>query len=78
MALEKEMRTYEQSLPALLKRSGEYVLIHDDEVAGVYGTYEDALRAGYEKFALKPFLVKNIQAVDQVQVFTRDILPCPT
>jgi len=75
-ALEKEIQTYNEQLADLLQHEGKYVLIHGSEVAGVYDTYTDALNAGYEKFALKSFLVKKIQAVEQIQYFTRDISPC--
>jgi hypothetical protein len=78
MALEKEMQTYERELPNLLQQEGKFALIHGVEVGGVYDTYEDALKAGYEKYGLGPFLVKRIQAVEQVQFFTRDIVPCRT
>jgi hypothetical protein len=73
MALEKEMETFQQNLPNLLCESGKYVVVSGDQIAGIYGTYEDALKVGYEKYGLKPFLVRKIQAVEQVQYFTRDI-----
>lgn len=78
MALEKETQTYERELANLLQQEGKFALIHEDEVGGVYDTYEDALKGGYEKYGLGPFLVKRIQAVEQVQYFTRDIVPCRT
>ena len=78
MALEKELETYAHELPKLLASEGKYVLIRGDEVSGVFGAYEDAIRAGYEKYGLNPFLVKQIQAVEQVQYFTRPMVPCHT
>jgi len=78
MALERETKTYERELQNLLQHEGKYVLIHEDEVAGLYDTYEDALKSGYEKYDLKPFLVKRIQAIEQVQYFTRDLVICRT
>ena len=78
MALEQEMKTYQRELPSLLQHEGKFALIHEDEVAGPYDTYEDALKAGYEKYDLRPFLVKRIQAIEQVQYFTRDFVPCRT
>ena len=71
MALEKEMETYRRELPNLLSQAGKFVLIHDDAVVDVYGTYEDALKAGYKLARLQPFLVKQIQATEQVQFITR-------
>jgi hypothetical protein len=78
MPLEKEQATYDRELSALLSQEGKYVLIHGDAVVGVYDTYNDALKIGYEQFGLQPFLVKRIQAVEQVHSFSRDISPCPT
>ncbi len=78
MALEQEIQAYQRELPNLLPQEGKYALVHEDQVIGVYDTYEDALKAGYQKCGLKPFLVKPIQAVEQVQSFTRDLNPCRT
>jgi hypothetical protein len=76
MALEKELATYQQKLGELLAHEGKFVLIHGDEVAGICGTYEEALKEGYGKFGLDPFLVKRIEWVEIVQCFTRDITSC--
>jgi hypothetical protein len=79
MALERELQTYKQKLGELAPHEGRYVLIHEAEVVDVFMSYEDALKEGYEKFGLTPFLVKKIQAVEQVQYVTRHItFPCPT
>jgi hypothetical protein len=75
MALEKELSTYRQVLPQLLAHPGKFVVIHQEEIAGVFGTYADAVRAGYERFGLDPFLVKQIEAVERVRTFTRDLKP---
>ena len=75
MALEKELETYQRKRPQLLVDEGKFVLIHGDEVSGVWDTYEDALKVGYEKYGLKPFLVKRIEAVDSINYSTRYI-PC--
>lgn len=78
MALESEQQTYQRELPKLLASAGKYALVHGDQVAGIYDTYPDALKIGYERFGLKPFLVKRIAAFDQVNRFTRDIPVCHT
>ena len=79
MALEKELETYKKELPNLLAEEGQYVVICGDEITGVYASYEDALKVGYDKCGLSPFLVKKIQAVEQVQYFSRDLdFPCRT
>lgn len=71
MALEKEMHTYARRLPELLANEGKYVLIHGDDVVETFGTYEDAVKYGYHKFKLDPFLVKQIQAEEQIHFISR-------
>lgn len=78
MELEKELETYSRELPNLLASEGRHVVIEGDKIIGVFSSYEDALKIGYEKCGLKPFLVKKIQAVEQVQYFSRDLTPCHT
>ncbi len=75
--LSQEMKTYERERDRLIKENvGQYVLIRDGEIIGMFDTYGDAIKSGYERFGLKPFLVKQIQGVEMVQHFTRDIIPC--
>ena len=71
MALEKELQTYRDSLPSLLSEEGKFALIHDSKVIGTFDTYADALNEGYKLFKLEPFLVKQIQAVEQVHFVAR-------
>ena len=72
MKLEKELQTYKENLSKLDADEGKFVLIQGDTIVGIYTAYEDALKAGYENFSVEtPFLVKRIQAVEQVQVITR-------
>jgi predicted secreted acid phosphatase len=79
MALEKELETYNAKLPELKAQEGKYVLIHGDQVVDTYGTYEDAMKEGYAKFGLgKPFLVKQIRSIEQVQFISRLVIPCHT
>ena len=75
MALEKELETFKRELSNLLAQSGEgkFVVICGEEVTGIYEAYGDAIKVGYEKCGLNPFLVKKIQAVEQVQFFSRDL-----
>jgi|SRR5665213_1067605 len=75
MALETELATYKAKLSALKEHQGKFVLIHGDEVVNFYVAYEDAIKAGYEKFKLEPFLVKQVSAIEAVQHFTRHIMP---
>jgi hypothetical protein len=77
MPLEQEQKAYERELPKLLASTGKFVLISGDVVSDIFDTYHDALKAGYDRFGLKPFLVKQIAAVESVQHFTRDIKTRP-
>ena len=70
-ALEKELETYREKLPSLLLEEGKFALIHDGEVAGTFDTYADALAEGYKLFKLEPYLVKQIQAVEQAHFIAR-------
>jgi hypothetical protein len=75
MALEKELETYRLKLPALKDEEGKFVLIQGDKVIDVFTSYEDAVKRGYEEFGLSAFLVKQIQAVEQVQFVSRFAMP---
>jgi len=76
-SLQKELATYEREKSRLVSESeGKFALVHGDHVAGVWDTYEDALKAGYGQFGLEPFLVKQIQAIERVHFFTRDLVTC--
>ncbi len=79
MALEKELETYANKLPEMLAAEGEgkFALIKGDQLLDVFGTYEDAIKEGYAKFGLDPFLVKQIHTIEQVQFISR-LLPCHT
>lgn len=78
MALELELETYKSKFPELKENEGKFVLIHGADVVDLYGTYEDAIKEGYAKFKLEPFLVKRIQSVEQVQFISRMLDPCHT
>jgi len=71
MALEKELETFKAKLPELNGQEGKFALVHGDQLVDVFGTYEDAIKEGYKLFQLDPFLVKQIQATEQVQFITR-------
>jgi hypothetical protein len=71
-ALKTELETYNRNKDQLVRQAeGKFVVIQGGEIAGIWGTYEDALRAGYEKFGLKPFLVKQIEVLEQVHSIMR-------
>jgi hypothetical protein len=72
-ALEKELAAYRKLLPTLLSQEGKFALIVGDELISVFAAYEDALKAGYEKAQLNPFLVKKISGTETVAYFSRDL-----
>jgi hypothetical protein len=76
MPLEKELEVYRTKLPDLKESEGKFALVHGDQFIDVFNTYEDALKAGYQKFGLQPFLVKQISAIEQVHFISRFIDPC--
>lgn len=71
--LKTELEVYNNNLPSLLKDEGKYVVIFKQDVLGTYVAYDDALKAGYEKAALEPFLVKRIAGTETVAYFSREI-----
>lgn len=77
MALEKELQTYEKLMPDLLQEAGKYVVILGDEVLGTFDTLDDALKAGYARYELEPFMVKRIDPLERAMVITRLSSPCP-
>ena len=72
MALEREWEVYQRELPSLLANSGKYVLIKGDSVVELFDTYDDAIKSGYRQFGLDEFMVKQINAAEPVQFFSRD------
>jgi len=76
MALEKELETYKKKLPELkAQHEGKFVLIRGEEIVDTFSTYEDAIKAGYQKFKAEPFLVKQVLAVEPVFFVSRNIEP---
>ena len=76
MALEKELETYKNKLPELKQHEGKFVLIKGEEVVDTFTSYEDAIKEGYKRFKLEPFLVRQIHSIEQVQVISRSVIPC--
>lgn len=77
MALEKELETFRSKLQELkAEHEGKFVLIHGDDLVDVFSTYDDAIKAGYAKFGLNPFLVKQVHALEQAQFVSRFVDPC--
>lgn len=70
---EKEMKTYQERLPDLLKTdAGKYAVIKGDEVIGTYVSIEDALSVGYDRFKKELFMVKQILLFQKPLDFTNN------
>lgn len=73
--LEKELAKYEAVKNELLGTTeGKYVLIRNDEVAGAFDSFPDAVRAGYQKYGNVPFLVKQVAATEMPANFVSNQL----
>ncbi len=77
MPLEKELARFEEQLPELASQQGKFALVHGDDPIQVFTSYEDAVSAGYGKYKLEPFLVKQIMTVEKVQYVSRLSAPIP-
>lgn len=75
MSLEIEQATFERRRAEFAAHAGKFVLIHADQVADFFETYEDAIKAGYQRFALKPFLVRQILSSVQASFISRHFDP---
>jgi hypothetical protein len=67
--LDREWETLQANLPALLeKEEGRYVLIHQEQIIGVWDAQEEAFEEGYRRFLFEPFMVHRIVA-DEKPIF---------
>lgn len=79
MALERELATYAKEKSKMLAEEGKFAVIEGDAVIGIYTSYEDAVKVGYDKCGLRDFLVKKIESTETVHWFTRELhAPCPS
>jgi hypothetical protein len=75
MPLDQELATFQAKLPELLRQdAGRFVLIHGDDVAGVWDTKAAALEEGYRRFGLDAFLVKRIVANEKPLFVPREVV----
>jgi hypothetical protein len=76
MALEQELETFRRELPSLLSdpvNRGKFALVNSGSVAGLYPDFDTALAAGYERFGLEPFLVKEVTDHEQPGFLSRNL-----
>lgn len=73
--LDTELCTYTEHRDDLLRTAeDQFVLIHEQDIAGVYREKMDAIADGYRRFGNVPFLVKRIVRVEQPETFASNLL----
>ncbi|WP_056510690.1 hypothetical protein [Acinetobacter sp. Root1280] len=71
--LDYEFNRYLQELPNLSCNEGMYVLIFKDEPLNFFNSYDDALKVGYAKYGLEPFLVQQVTINPTPMNFFREV-----
>jgi hypothetical protein len=66
-ALEAELAAYRDLLSSWTEHEGKFVLIHGKDVVDFFAPYEDAIKVGYQRFGLDPFLVKQVNRLERAQ-----------
>jgi hypothetical protein len=76
--LATEIAMFTRELPRLLAdgEEGRWIVIHLEESIGIWDTFDDALQSGYDRFPLKPFLVRRIQCEQPVVRIPTQRTPC--
>lgn len=72
---EVELKTLEENIDKLKKEYplGGFVVIKETNILGVWDSRVDALREGIKAFGNIPFLVKNINEVNRILNFSRNV-----
>jgi predicted aldo/keto reductase-like oxidoreductase len=77
MALENELQYYRIHMIDMLGvndvNEGKYVVIKNNEAAGIFDSFDDALDEGYKRFGLVPFLVKKLEKNESILYFSRPV-----
>lgn len=71
--LDYEFNRYMKELPNLSSKEGMFVLIYKDEPLDFYNSYDDALKVGYTKHGLEPFLVQQVTLNPTPMNFFREV-----
>jgi hypothetical protein len=67
--LAREIKTYKETLPSLIKKAqGQFVLIHGEEILGIFESEQAGIQAGYQELGNTPFLVKEILEQDRIAI----------
>ena len=73
--LSRELKAYEANLESLLAtHEGKYVLLHNDDVLGVFDSQMDAINRGYKELGNVPFLVKHVSKLDTPLSFVSNLI----
>ena len=59
----RECQTFRRELPRLLAEGheGEWALIKEDEIIGLYPTLDEGYHAGLQRYLLNPFIVQPVR-----------------
>lgn len=58
--LATEIATYNRRLPELGAEAGRFIVLKGEETVGIFDSYGEAVEAGFKRFTLEPFVVKEI------------------
>lgn len=73
--LSRELKAYEANFGSLLAaHEGKYVLLHGDDLLGVFDNQIDAINRGYKELGNVPFLAKNISRLEAPLSFVSNLL----
>jgi hypothetical protein len=73
--LAEEMVTYRDHLPRLLAEyRGQFVLVKDADIAGIFTDRSEATQEGYRRFGIVPFLVRQITP-DNPTIYLPNVVP---
>lgn len=73
--LAKELKTYEENFNSLVgAHEGKFVVVHDNQVLGVFDSQFDAITWGYRELGNIPFLVKQVIKVEAPLSFVSNLL----
>ena len=59
----REMQTFRRELPRLVAEGheGKWALIKGDEIIGLYESFDDGCRAGWERYLRQRFIVQPVR-----------------
>lgn len=74
-ALADDIATYRAHVAEMVKEhEGEYVLIREGKIIGFFPDRSRAVREGYRRFGIVPFLVREVAATEPV-VYIPNVIP---